>query len=87
MGYRSLQECLADLERTGQLVRIEQEIDPYLEAAEIQRRVYQVRRPGPAVRPRQGLPLPDGQQPVRHHRTDALPLPRHARRRCAIWSN
>jgi 4-hydroxy-3-polyprenylbenzoate decarboxylase len=47
MGYRSLQECLADLERTGQLVRIEQEIDPYLEAAEVHRRVYQAR--GPAL--------------------------------------
>ncbi len=47
MGYRSLQECVADLERTRQLVRIEQEIDPYLEAAEVHRRVYQAR--GPAV--------------------------------------
>ena len=40
MGYRNLRACLADLERTGQLVRIEAEIDPYLEMAEIQRRVY-----------------------------------------------
>lgn len=47
MGYRHLQACVRDLERTGQLVRIEQEIDPYLEAAEIQRRVYQAG--GPAV--------------------------------------
>ena len=47
MGYASLQECVRDLERTQQLVRIEQEIDPYLEAAEIQRRVYQAR--GPAL--------------------------------------
>ena len=47
MGYRSLRDCVADLERTGQLVRIEQEIDPYLEAAEIQRRVYQAG--GPAL--------------------------------------
>jgi 4-hydroxy-3-polyprenylbenzoate decarboxylase len=47
MGYRNLRACLADLERTGQLVRIEQEIDPYLEAAEVQRRVYRAR--GPAV--------------------------------------
>jgi 4-hydroxy-3-polyprenylbenzoate decarboxylase len=47
MGYRSLKECIADLDRTGQLVRIEQEIDPYLEAAEIQRRVNQAQ--GPAV--------------------------------------
>ncbi len=47
MGYRSLQECLADLERTGQLLRIEQEIDPHLEAAEVHRRVYQAG--GPAL--------------------------------------
>src|SRR5437588_12188939 len=47
MGHRNLRECIADLERTGQLVRIEQEIDPHLEAAEIQRRVYQAK--GPAL--------------------------------------
>ena len=40
MGYRSLQECVADLERHKQLIRIDAEIDPCLEAAEIQRRVY-----------------------------------------------
>ncbi len=40
MGYRTLRACLDDLESTGQLVRIEQEIDPQLEAAEIQRRVF-----------------------------------------------
>ena len=47
MGYRHLQACVTDLERTGQLIRITQEVDPHLEAAEIQRRVYQVG--GPAV--------------------------------------
>jgi 4-hydroxy-3-polyprenylbenzoate decarboxylase len=47
MGYYSLRQCVQDLERTRQLVRIEQEIDPHLEAAEIQRRVYQSQ--GPAV--------------------------------------
>ena len=47
MGYRNLRDCVADLERTRQLVRIEQEIDPYLEMAEIQRRVYEVG--GPAL--------------------------------------
>ena len=40
MGYRTLRACLDDLEATGQLVRIEEEIDPHLEAAEIQRRVF-----------------------------------------------
>ncbi|HEV8070510.1 MAG TPA: UbiD family decarboxylase [Planctomycetaceae bacterium] len=47
MGYRILQDCVRDLERSGQLVRIETEIDPYLQAAEIQRRVYQAQ--GPAL--------------------------------------
>lgn len=47
MGYRNLRECVADLERTNQLIRIEQEIDPYLEAAEIHRRVFQAQ--GPAL--------------------------------------
>src|SRR6516162_10280938 len=47
MSYASLRECIHDLERTGQLVRIDQEVDPYLEAAEIQRRVY--RAGGPAI--------------------------------------
>lgn len=47
MGYRNLRECVDDLARTGQLLRIEQEIDPNLEAAEIQRRVYQAG--GPAL--------------------------------------
>jgi 4-hydroxy-3-polyprenylbenzoate decarboxylase len=47
MGYTNLRECVADLEKTGQLVRLECEVDPYLEAAEIQRRVYQAG--GPAL--------------------------------------
>ena len=47
MGYRNLRECVTDLERAGQLVRIETEIDAHLEAAEIQRRVYEAG--GPAL--------------------------------------
>jgi 4-hydroxy-3-polyprenylbenzoate decarboxylase len=47
MGYRNLRTCLADLERTSQLVRIDAEIDPDLEMAEIQRRVCAAG--GPAV--------------------------------------
>ncbi len=40
MGYRSLQACVADLERNGHLRRIDAEVDPDLEIAEIQRRVF-----------------------------------------------
>ena len=39
MGYRTLQECVLDLERTRQLIRVPVEIDPHLEAAAIHRRV------------------------------------------------
>ena len=47
MGYRTLRQCLEDLASLGQLVRIEQPVDPNLEAAQIQRRVY--RAGGPAI--------------------------------------
>jgi 4-hydroxy-3-polyprenylbenzoate decarboxylase len=47
MGYRTLRACLDDLAAHGQLVRIEDEIDPHLEAAEIHRRVFQAG--GPAL--------------------------------------
>src|SRR6516165_1529540 len=47
MGHSTLTACVRALERAEQLVRIEQEIDPHLEAAAIHRRVY--RAGGPAV--------------------------------------
>src|SRR4051812_19804341 len=47
MAYRSLQACITDLERAGHLRRIDAEIDPHLEMAEIQRRLYLAR--GPAL--------------------------------------
>ncbi len=47
MGYRNLRECVADLERYGMLKRVEVEVDPYLEAGAIQRRVYAAK--GPAL--------------------------------------
>ncbi len=47
MGYRNLAACVADLERTGQLKVLEHEVDPYLEAALIQRRLYEAQ--GPAI--------------------------------------
>jgi len=47
MGYQNLRACLDDLHSSGQLLRIEEEVDPHLEAAEIQRRVF--RAGGPAL--------------------------------------
>ncbi|APG27957.1 3-octaprenyl-4-hydroxybenzoate carboxy-lyase [Syntrophotalea acetylenivorans] len=47
MGYRNLSECVYDLEKTGQLIRIDTELDANLEIAAVQRRVYQ--SGGPAL--------------------------------------
>jgi 4-hydroxy-3-polyprenylbenzoate decarboxylase len=47
MGYLNLQECVADLESSGRLVRINLEMDPNLEIGAVQRRVYQAG--GPAL--------------------------------------
>lgn len=47
MGYRTLKDCVDDLAATGQLVRIDDEVDPRLEAAAIHRRVCAAK--GPAV--------------------------------------
>ncbi|QDS97386.1 UbiD family decarboxylase [Adhaeretor mobilis] len=40
MGYHSLSQCTADLEQQGELLRIDVPVDPHLEAAAIQRRVF-----------------------------------------------
>jgi len=58
MGYRSLAECVRDLERTGQLVVIDQEVDPYLEVAAVQRRVYQAGGPALLFRRARGTAFP-----------------------------
>ncbi len=47
MAYPSLEACLLDLEKNGQLVRIKEEIDPYLELAAIHLRVHEAK--GPAL--------------------------------------
>jgi 4-hydroxy-3-polyprenylbenzoate decarboxylase len=58
MGYPNLTAAVADLERTGQLVRIESEVDPHLEAAEIHRRVYAVGGPALFFARVKGSPFP-----------------------------
>ena len=47
MGYPSLQACIADLEKHGHLVRIKDEVDPYLQMAAIHMRVFDHK--GPAI--------------------------------------
>jgi 4-hydroxy-3-polyprenylbenzoate decarboxylase len=45
--YKNTLECCVDLERNGQLIRIKEEIDPYLEMAAVHLRVHEMG--GPAI--------------------------------------
>ena len=47
MAYSSLEACLLDLERNGQLLRIKEEVDPNLEMAAIHLRIFEQK--GPAI--------------------------------------
>ncbi|MEI6021282.1 MAG: UbiD family decarboxylase, partial [Bacteroidota bacterium] len=47
MGYKSLEDCIDDLEKQGQLIRIHEEVDPHLEMAAIHLKVFE--RGGPAL--------------------------------------
>ncbi|WP_202915276.1 UbiD family decarboxylase [Paenibacillus paridis] len=47
MIYKSLEECILDLEKNGHLVRITEEVDPHLEMAAIHMKVYEAG--GPAL--------------------------------------
>lgn len=47
MAYQSLESCLFDLEKNGQLVRVKEEVDPFLEMAAIHLRVHEAG--GPAL--------------------------------------
>lgn len=58
MGFRNLQAAVADLERTGQLRRIDIKVDPHLEVGAIQRRVYQNGGPALLFTRVKGTPFP-----------------------------
>jgi len=47
MIYKSLEQCVHDLEKHGHLVRIKEEVDPYLQMASIHLRVHEAG--GPAI--------------------------------------
>lgn len=47
MSYASLNACIRDLRNTGQLIVIDEQVDPHLEIAALQRRVYAAG--GPAI--------------------------------------
>jgi 4-hydroxy-3-polyprenylbenzoate decarboxylase len=47
MRFKSLQQCISFLEKEGDLIRLTEPVDPYLEMAEITRQVFEAR--GPAL--------------------------------------
>jgi len=58
MAYKSLAECVADLEKHGHLIRIKEEVDPYLEMAAIHLRVYEQKGPALLFERVKGSPFP-----------------------------
>ncbi len=58
MGYKSLRACVLDLEKHGHLIRIKEEVDPNLELAEIQRRLYAMGGPAVLFEKVKGSPFP-----------------------------
>ena len=44
MGFRTLRHCVETLQREGDLVAVDHPVDPELEIAEIQRRLYRAIR-------------------------------------------
>ncbi|WP_158800492.1 UbiD family decarboxylase [Pedobacter sp. L105] len=58
MGYKSLAECVADLEKHGHLLRIKEEVDPYLEMAAIHLKVFEQNGPAIFFEKVKGSPFP-----------------------------
>ena len=58
MAYKSLSECIIDLEKHGHLIRIKEEVDPYLEMAAIHLRVYEKQGPALLFENIKGSPFP-----------------------------
>ena len=58
MSYKSLKACVDDLERNGHLVRVAEELDPCLDKAEIQRRLYAAARPAVLFERVRNTPFP-----------------------------
>ncbi len=58
MSYKSLNECVLDLEKHGKLLRVKTEVDPDLEIAEIHRRIFEVQGPAILFEQVKGSPFP-----------------------------
>ena len=58
MAYKSMMECVLDLEKHGRLIRIKKTVDPNLEMAEIHRLVFELGGPAILFEKVKGSPFP-----------------------------
>jgi len=58
MAYKSLAECVHDLEKHDHLIRIKEEVDPFLEMAAIHLRIYENKGPAILFENVKGSPFP-----------------------------
>ena len=58
MSYKSMMDCVRDLEKHGHLIRIKEEVDPNLEIAEIHRRIFEAQGPAILFENVKGSPFP-----------------------------
>jgi 4-hydroxy-3-polyprenylbenzoate decarboxylase len=58
MSYKSLNDCVKDLEKHGKLLRIKSEVDPNLEMAEIHRRIFDAKGAAILYENVKGSPFP-----------------------------
>ena len=68
--HSNLRSFLDLLRREKDLVTIDTEVDPYLELAEVHRRVIERGGPGAAFQASEGKSLPGRHQSVRHGETN-----------------
>ena len=68
MQYRSMRDCANDLERSGQLIRIKEEVDPDLVMADIHRRVFDANGPAILYENVKGFTLSSHIEYIRHQR-------------------
>ena len=78
MGYRTLRDCVLDLRATGQLIVIDDEVDPKLEMAEVQRRLFRAGGPAALFINPTGCTFPMLGNLFGTMRADAVPVSRHA---------
>lgn len=53
-----MSDCVRDLEKSGQLIRIREEVDPHLEMAEVHRRIFEKQGPALLFEKVKGSPFP-----------------------------